>query len=251
MTDGGHSVPAPRVQVIRRPDPVSRALGFAILFVLITALTGILYFVLTGVIDPPAPRTAVETQALLLEQAVKTSPKSGSAWSDYIKTVTQMGDYNRASGLVKRARASVSGDQRIVVDLAALNLLMFEKEYKAADKLADDILEQDKADRARALAELASKGVFMKPTEVGVDVAVQARLGKARVSAKLGHWDVAVKMLTEALDFSPNNSDLYALRGQARFELKQDAQAAKDFKTALKYDPQNKLALQGLKKAGE
>jgi tetratricopeptide (TPR) repeat protein len=239
------------VRVIRPPDPVSRFLGVAIGFVIVTALTGVLYFLITGVLNPPAPRTALETQQLLLSGVVAKNPKSGAAWSDYIKTVTQTGDYRMADQLVKRGRASVEGDQRIMVDLAALELLTVQGDYKAADKLADKILEEDKVNRAKAIETLIAKGVRMKPTDIGVDVAVQARLGKAKVAANLKHWDVAIKQLTEALDFSPRSADLLALRGQAKLELGKKAEAKKDFEAALRFDPEYRLALDGLKKVGE
>lgn len=231
-------------------DPVVTILGFAIFFVIVTALTGALYFLMTGVIDPPAPRTALESQAMLVQRAVVSNPGSGQAWSDYIKTETTMGEYARAQQLVEQGRSSVKGDQRIHVDLAAFQLLLEQKRYTEADKLADNIIKQDRDNRKAAIRALLAKGVQTPPANMAADIGVQAHMAKAQSAAALKKWDVVTKQMTIALELSPQSSDLLAMRGDAYTRLGDRDKAKKDFKEALLFDPEYGPALSGLAKVG-
>ncbi len=253
MTDTKLVQPAlhPGAESTRDSDPVVRVLSISIFFVLVCALTGVLYFLLTGVINPPAPRTALETQAVLLGDAVQKNPLSGQAWSDAIKTQTTLGDYAQAQRLVDQGRKAVKGDQRIYVDIAAVDLLLVQKKYKEADKLADAVVQQDKDNREAAKKLLVSKGVQAPPDNMASELGVQSRLAKARAAAGLKDWDVAAKNITEALAFSPDSADLLSMRGDAYRNLGKKAEAKKDFEAALRLAPDYAPARVSLEKLGE
>lgn len=249
MTDNT-AQPAFVRETVNESDPVARVLGISIFFLLLTALTAVLYFLLTGVVNPPAPRTALETQAVLLEDAVRQNPLSGQVWSDAIKTQTSLRDFDRATALVAQGRKSVKGDQRIYVDLAAVDLLLVQKKNAEADRLADKVVEQDDANREAAKKLLVSKGVQTPPDNIAAELGVKARLAKARTSAALEKWDVAAKMMTEALGFSPNSADLLSMRGDAYLKLGKKAAAKKDFQAALRLAPDYDPARTALAKLG-
>mgnify|MGYP007030148331 CR=1 FL=1 len=99
------------VVVERQRDPLSTFLAFSIFFVISVALTGVLYLLVTNVLDPAAPRTAAEAQLIAVENAVKT--QVWIAISAYV--------------LVAIVKKRLAVDASLYTILQVLSLTLFEK----------------------------------------------------------------------------------------------------------------------------
>lgn len=231
-------------------DPVAVALLFAIFFVIVVALTGILYLLLNGSINAEAPRTAIEAQLSAVESAVAENPGSGKVWADYIAALSAAGQYGTAQEKVESARKVLKGEDLLLVNIEATDLLLSQKKYKEAFKLAEKNLKDEETERARVIKEKADEGIRVDPKMYGPEIAIKNRLAHARAAGALKKWDVVIKTLTVALEYDPMASDIYYLRGDAYMRSGDKTKAVADFQTCLKYDPEFEAASAALKKAG-
>lgn len=234
------------------PDRVTQVLKVAIFAVVILTLTGALYFLLAGVINPPAPRTALEAQLVVVREAVRLAPQSGEAWGDYIRTLTGLKLFREANKQSEEAHRMVTrGDQVVLIDLATFDLYMTQERYEDAYKLAVKLEKDEKVERDKVMKSMARKGVKVDPLLVAPEIAIDIRLAKARSSAKMKKWDEAIKALDEALTYDPQAADLLYLRGEAKRENGDAAAAKKDFEAALRLSPDYTPAKEALEKVGE
>lgn len=234
------------------PDRVVQILKVVIFSVIILTLTGALYFLLAGVINPPAPRTALEAQLVVVKEAVRLSPQSGEAWADYIRTLAGMKMYRDANRQAELAHKSVTrGDQVVLVDIATVDLYLAQERYQDAYDLIGKVEKEEKVEREKVFKSMASKGVKVDPLLVAPEIAIDIRLAKARAAAKLKKWDEAIKALNEALKYDPQAADMLYLRGEAKLAKGDTAGAKKDFTAALRLSPDYVPAQKALEKVGE
>jgi len=66
----------------------------------------------------------------------------------------------------------------------------------------------------------------------------------------LGDWEKVIAELDSYLKEYPRASDILIDRGNAKIQMKDIAGAEKDFREALRFVPDDKEALDGLKKIG-
>lgn len=241
------------VEVILEPvkDPVESILQYAILGVVILALVGAAYAVFTGVLNPPAPRTALEAQLVAVRQAAEANLTSGEIWADYVTALVAVGDFNGAEQQYERARKVLKADQLLLLQIAGVEMRLAEEDYEAAFKLAEDTVKLEASEREKAVRKQMEAGVIADPKLYGPDIATDTYLGHARAAAALKKWDVAGASLTIALEYSPRASDLYFLRGQAYLQLDETDKAIADFNEALRFNPDFEDARVALEEAGE
>ena len=245
--------PAESVEVIVETvkDPVESALQFAILGVIIAGLVGLAYLLFTGVINPPAPRTALEAQLITVREAAKANPASGEVWADYVTALVAVGDLRSAESEYTTAAGVLEGDQLLLLQIAGIDLYLAQEDYEKAFELAEDTVALEAAEREKVVRQQMEAGVHADPKLYGPDIATDTYLGHARAAAALGKWDVVVASLTTALEYTPRAADLYFLRGEAYTELGETDKAIADFNEALRFDPEFEAAKTALSEAGE
>ncbi len=241
------------VVVQREADPLSSALRFAIFFVIAVALTGVLYLVVTNVLDPVAPRTAAEAQLVAVRNAVKANPNSGGVWADYIRALTGVQQYDQAEKELENARRVLNktDEQRLLAEIAGQELLLAQQKYPEAYKAGTAAIALENKVRETVVKEAAAKGLMIDPKLFGPEITTDVYLFHARAAGALEKWDEAIESLDMAIKYTPRAADLYFLRGDAYLRSGDKKNAAKDFKAALKFDPQYTAAQVGLEKAGE
>ena len=224
----------------------------AILAVVVLILTVVLYGLLAGVINAPAPRTAQEFVLMRAKASVETSPTSGENWADYIDVLVAQKNYSGAAEVVSRARKAV-GDRTsiLAVNNAEINLLIAQEQYKKALDAADRSLEQDAAATEKLITSYAEKGITIRPgtPTPWASVTVDTLSYKAVAAVALKKYDVALDALTTALGVDPLAADVAAFRGRV-YLMKADTEslesARKDFEYALQFIPDYPAAIEGL-----
>jgi len=239
------------VTVEPEQDPVVRWLQIGILLVVITALVGAVYLLLVGVINPRAPRTALEAQLVTVREATRLYPDSGKVWGDYVTALMGVGDYTEATRVFEDAQSVLQGEDLLVLQAAGVDLLIAKGEYEEALELAEENIELQAQERERAVRAGMERGIQVDPTLYGAEVSTDVFLGHARAAAGLGEWDLVVESLTSALEFSPRAADLFYMRGDAYSRLGDTEAAAADFKEALRFNPDFPAARDALEKVGD
>lgn len=232
-------------------DPVESGLRLAILGVIIIGLAGLAYFLFTGVIDPPAPRTALEAQLVAVREATTENPTSGKVWADYVTALVAVGDYSTAENEYENATGLLQGDQLLLVQIAGVDMLLAEEKYEDAFALAEDTVALEAVERDKIVKKELEAGVHADPKLYGPEIATDAYLGHARAAAALEKWDTVVASLTTALEYTPRAADLLFLRGEAYTELGDTEKATADFTEALRFDPEFEAARTALAEMGE
>lgn len=233
------------------PDRVVQGLQVAIALVIITGLAGLAYLLIGGIIDPPAPRTALEAQLIAVRQAAETNPESGEVWADYVTALTAVGRMTEAHRQLENGRKLLAGDQLLLLNIQGVNLLNAEERYEEALALADENVKLEAEERAKLIKKETEKGVFVDPKLYGPEIVTEMHLSRATAAAGLQQWETAIESLSVALEYSPRAADLYFLRGDARMRSNDTEGAIADFKQSLRFDPEFEAARVALEKAGE
>jgi tetratricopeptide (TPR) repeat protein len=223
---------------------------YAVFLVVVTMLSVILYALATGVISPPAPRTALEARLAVAEAALTKNAKSGKVWSDYILANTVAGQTAKAEKGWRDSRKALSAnpEQRFYAELAWAQALMFMERYDEGIKQVDFVITYD----TEALAALkkqdpvAAKAGILSTGALGSAYAVK---GNCYVGLK--QWEKAVEAYTSVLKQTPGAGDVYVSRGRAYLEMGRKDEARSDFKAALKLLPDDPTATEYLEKVGE
>lgn len=224
----------------------------AILAVVVLILSVVLYGLLAGIINPPAPRTAQEFVLTRAKASVETSPTDGQVWADYIDVLVARKDYSGATEIASKARKAVGEETSILaVNNAELNLLIAQKQYRKALDSAEKFLKQDAADTEKLIKGYAARGItipaaFQIPWQA---VTIDTLGYKAIAAIGLKKYDVAFDTLTTALDIDPLAADVAAFRGRVGI-MKGDKESLEtargDFFYALRFLPDDPAALAGL-----
>ncbi|MDZ4180279.1 MAG: tetratricopeptide repeat protein [Coriobacteriia bacterium] len=227
-----------------------RVLSGAILLLIVSALSAFLYLLLTGVIDPPAPRTAVEARLETIETYLQRSPKNGKVWADYILAQSALSRYADAERVWQEAQVELAElpDEMIQADLAWAQSLIFQGRPDDAVAQADHVIASDPA----AVEALGRKN----PTMADAGLVETGMLGpawvvKANGYAALGEWDDAVEAYSAAIDYDPRAADLLTLRAVAYYELGDYELARADAQEALRFLPDDRRAQAILEQLGD
>lgn len=228
-------------------DPVAQALMFAIAFVVVTALVGLLYALLGGFIGSSSPRTLAESQIVSLQNASVTNPKSGAARQAYILALEETGQHGAAWREYMSAIKQLTGMEKTQVYAAGVTLLFDKKDYNGAIALAKEAIASDDAFRKAVIADGAKQDAVITNAQFNQTARIAILLTSARASGASKDWNSAVNKLTDALVLDPMGSDLLVFRASAYAHRGQKDKAIADYKTSLKYIPDYAPALKGLK----
>jgi tetratricopeptide (TPR) repeat protein len=233
-------------------DNVVRVLLGVILVAVALVITVVLYALIAGVINPPAPRTAVEFALQRSEAAVKARPGSGKDWADYVTLLMQTGDMGEAKKQLKKARRLVKDKTLVYLNNVDMAILVSESKFKEAYAASDGYLKFDEKVRGDAIKEYGARGIVVTPEVVAGQNQVTAELltYRARAAAGLKKYDKALEALDFALQSSPGASDILVLRAAVHIQAGDKKAAIADFREALTYIPDYQPALDGLKALG-
>lgn len=229
-------------------DPLVRKLILAILFLVVSILSVIIYALATGVVDQPAPRTKAESVLFTNAALVRERPKDGTAWADYAEALYATGDKAGAFSAIKEGRVKAKDSTNIrELNVAEVHLLILEgKNKEAVDKstayIQDDIDIRDEQATAN-FAKLIVVPYMMQDN----DATIRMFVLRATAQGNLKQWTDAIQSLDNALQFNPEAADIVILRGYARMNSGDKAGARTDFETALKFLPNDQAATKGLK----
>jgi tetratricopeptide (TPR) repeat protein len=239
------------VHVDRRRDPLEQLLLLAILGVIVLALIGAVYLLVTRVVNPPAPRTALEAQLVAVREATITNPYSGEVWADYITALIAVEDYREAGSVLDEAMAVLEGDALLLVEISGVDLFLAQERYEDAFELAEKAVVLVEELRDEVIRDAMARGIHADPKLYGPDITTDVYLNHARAAAGLEKWAVVVESLSTAIEYTPRAADLFYLRGDAYTHLDQIDKAIADFNSALMFDPEFDAARAALEKVGE
>lgn len=227
-------------------DPVARWLWIGIFTVVIIILSLLLYILIAGVLNPPAPRTQAERKLFMLEDVVQAKPESAQAWADYANAYTATNQLGKAQDTIDRAVAQL-GEGVPEIELATAKLMLARGESDDALEQLDKTIVVAVEYRDSELARMAAAGVTPPTTLIKSDVIAESAMLAAQVHAEAARWQDVVSSLDTALAEQPTNSDALVMRGYAYIELGDTDAARADFDQALVFIPEYEPALEGLR----
>jgi tetratricopeptide (TPR) repeat protein len=243
--------------LVGTPDPDNerriRLVLIGIAACVVLMLTVVLYGLLSGVINPPAPRTASEYALARAKEMMVKEPKNGQYWGDYIDLLVARGSLSEAQQAVAQARKAVGADDTgLIVNNSELRLLIARKQYQKAFDLSTKYMKADEDQRNKRNSELAARGI-KAPDSLNAarqDLTVELMSLRAIAAVEIKNYDDGIRALTIALRADPEAADVAAFRGKVLM-LKGDKQslefAKSDFERALKFIPDYQPALDALK----
>lgn len=233
-------------------DSTNRWLVVGIFGVVILLLTFLLYGLIAGVLNPPAPRTAVEFAMQRAEATIQAKPESGRDWADYALLLYKTGDKAKAKATIKKARKVLKNNSLVYVNNAEIEILLREGKNAEALKAADAELKYDAEERKKLDIERAKRGVKM-PVEYQREmnkVTIDTLVMKARAQSALKKYDDAITSLAYAIYADPQAADVIVMRGELFLKVGNKEAAKNHFVEALKFIPDYEPALNGLKRLG-
>lgn len=223
-----------------------------ILVTIVLILVVLLYGLVAGVINPPAPRTAEEFMLVRAKSMVEAAPTNGQYWADYVDVLVKRGADRQAEEIIGQARESVGTDPSILlVNNAELRLLLAQDRNEEVLTISDKFLKQDADLMVKQLADYAAKGINAPAdfNKARTAVTIDTLSLRSLAAVALKRYDVAIETLEPALELDPYAADLATFLGNV-YLLKGDAAslelARNSFNYALAFIPDSEAALDGL-----
>lgn len=228
-------------------DPVVTWFVYGIAAVIVLILSLALWVLLTGIMNPPTPRSYHEKQLDLLEQVVKQKPKVATAWADWARALIAAKQYSQAQRVLDRGDKAL-GKKTPELDLERARLELARGKKDSALKMLDETLKLAQQIRADELGKLSEKAVVIDPRTIKGDVIANAADLKGDLLAEKAQWAEAEKAYSTAVYEKPQSADYLVQRGAVYIELKEFDKAKKDFEQALAFIPDFQPALTGLER---
>jgi len=237
-------------------DPVVRRLAWTGAIVFVAFLATVASALAFGVINPPAPRTAVEQDLAIAETKIDAGSTAAVDWFDYISALIASGQYSKAGRMIDAATEAGYEDpakQYLLVAKVRLDLLRGDYELALADsELAMQALE------AQLKIELERYEQTKQPTTMIADGLGEnyeiLRLNRAEAYEELGRLDEAIAAVDGYLAENTRAADIIVWRGDLKAELGDTAGAMNDYREASTYLPGDEglaTKLEGLGAADE
>ncbi len=251
-SEGAHEVTAPALAeepAIGREsgDRVVRLLTHGIWFTIVTILCVLLYALLSGVVNPPAPRTIAESTLYSMSALVKQRPTDGKAWADYVEALYATGDKAGAWAALKEGRKKVEHYRTIrQLNVAEVHLLILDGKNKEAVDKSTTYIQNDIDIRTQENARNFERLIVVPYMQQDNAPTVRMFVLRATAQGNLKQWKDAIVSFDNALKLQPEAADVIVMRGWAKVEASDTAGAKKDFEEGLKYLPNDATALRGL-----
>lgn len=225
------------------PDPVVGVLlRIALTLIVVVLLTAAL-MLLTVRGRNSAPRSVAERDISTWETATSEHPSDSNAWARLSSAYADAKRYDDAINTARRGRAITGEDILWLVEADAL---------RASGKYEQAVQAYTQAEKAiTADQKVVSSGLKKKNIYVAFpsDAIGLARYGRALSEYELGDLRAASRDMSMAVDVAPDQAYMSVKLGDYRLKAGDEVGASAAYKAALKYVPDYKEALDGLRKA--
>lgn len=245
--------PAPRKQIRRKSsifdDPVVRKMAFAAVGILILFLVTVVSALVTGVIQPGGPRTALERDISVTGAAVRAGTTDTSVWARHISALILDGQLGRAENILATAKASLDDSATADIVLSEARLLRAQGQYEEALEVADAARAQIREHHEKQLAE---GGVIANAARLAGyhDNYYIALIVKADIYRDMEQWERVLEQYNDFIESNPGAADILTARGNVKFEMGDRTGAEADYREALRFYPDYEEALAGLERIG-
>ncbi|MBN2404726.1 MAG: hypothetical protein JXE06_04015 [Coriobacteriia bacterium] len=220
-------------------DPVVRRLAWVGAIMLLAFLATVVSALAFGVINPPAPRTAVEQELALAEAEIEAGEADAEDWYEYIGALITSEQYSKAERMIQSARDGGYEDpakQYLLLVKVRLDLARGDYELALEDsQTAMDALEAQ-LDIELKLYEQTKQPTTMIADGLGANYDT-LHLNRAEAFEVLGRVDEAILELDEYLAGSERAADILVWRGDLKAESGDIAGARADYTSAAVYMP--------------
>lgn len=243
--NGGGAAHARRPSIFA--DPTVRRLALVAAGLLVLYLATVVSALVMGVIGRPGPTTRIERDIAAYEAQVMESPEDVSLWARYVSALIESGQYMRAQDVIDRATAVVDQSSSQALLLAQAQLYYETGRYQEAVETADEVRDLLEAHYEQA------KQTEGTPESLGAPISdnyYAALLVKAEALVALGKTEEAVKALDLYLESKPADAAALIRRASLKEKLGDVSGAEEDYRAALRFVPDDPLALEGLKRIG-
>lgn len=238
---------APETPAVRRgprafADPMVRRLAWIGAIVGVIFLATVASALVLGVLNPPAPRTAVERDLNLAQTQIDAGSTDPTVWYSYIGALISTEQYSKAERTIERAReAKIEDPAKQWMLLAQTRLDVAREEYDQAIKDSDAAIA---ALNKQLEAEKKEYEGTKKPTTMIADglgdnyEALLLLRGEAYEA--MGKDAEAIKSLDGYLELNKRAADILVWRGDLKASSGDAAGALADYKSAAQYMPGDK-----------
>ncbi len=235
-------------------DPLVRTMGWAGAFMVVAFLATVVGALFFGILDPPAPRTAVERDLAIAQAKIESSDSTATAqdWYAYATALVSTGQYTKAERIIETARdQGVEDPTKQYIALAQVRLDLARSEYEAAVEHAQTAMEALEAEY-----EMAQKR--FEETQQGSPILAEGltgnydmlRLNKAEALEALGRLDEAITELDGYLANNERAADILLWRGDLKAETGDTSGAIEDYQAASIFMPGDESLAEKLAKLG-
>jgi len=156
-----------------------KRLWIAVIVMIVLLLLGVLYVLITGLVSPTGPRTALEAKLLLAGEGVRTQPNSGEARFDQIVSLAAVGRVSEALTASKAAKKDLKGLELPYAYLAEASVYFGQNEYEKTLKVIEQGLAANKKAADVEVAKYAEKKIVINPTTLEKTIGVRLLMLKA------------------------------------------------------------------------
>lgn len=224
------------------PDLLTSWLIRVILLLLLVLAGGAVTLVAYVLQIRGAPRNQTERVVKMSEAEVERSPKKVELWVGLAYAYADSGRYPQALNAVERARALKNSSK---LDLAEADILRLAKRYPEAVKAYDKAEKTSYSDFKQAMTKLEERGVLYGQVN---ETAGKVFYGRALTYQSMGQTKKALDDARHAQSIFPLDSNVLTLYGDLLAESGRKKEAITVYKAALRYVPDHKDALAGLKR---
>jgi len=233
-------------------DPVVRRLAWVGGLMVVAFLTTVASALYVGVLDPPAPRTAVERQLSLGEIQIDSGSTDPQVWFSYISALILGEQYSKAERMIERAQdASIEDPTKQYLLLAQVRLDLAREDYEKA-------LEDSDAAMAALEAQLEYEREQYAATKQPTVMVAEGlgenyetlQLSRAEAYEQLGQIDESIATLDIYLNKNERAADILVWRGDLKSDSGDSEGAIADYEAASIYMPGDEELLEKLRELG-
>ena len=256
VTNGARGNPATRSRPAqtaphrRVDDPVIARLKLAIIVVIVTWLAGILSAVMFGTFNlAHPPRTSTENEIEQFAGVVQSGKAGSQTYARYVDTLVRAGQLSKAQQALDKAIKVAKTDKSYLYAQQA-RLSFAQKDYKGAVAAADKAMAEAKKELKAFKAANVAANRNPNAAAVMPDSFSTAALAKADALVQSKDYANAIKAYDSYVKVRPVDSDVLVQRASVKVRIGDKKGAEADYRVALKYIPDYKPALDGLKQIG-
>jgi len=222
-------------------DPAVRRMAWLAAFMLVAFLATIVGALFFGILNPPAPRTAVERDLAIAEAKIESNGADVTAedWYKYTNALVATGQFGKAERMIQTAEAGGFEDPaKQYFGLVKTRLALARGDHELALRESESAM---KALEAQLEVEEAAYEATKRPSVMiaeGLGVNHQTlQLLRAETLEALERHDEAIGELDAYLERNTRAADILVWRGDLKVASGDTAGAIDDYKNASTYLP--------------